>query len=293
MIAENRTDANEAAHMDEVDVHYGVHHPTEPDEEQVLRELFGEPDADGVFRAEKKISAAATGATGMISEARKSLGMSGRPNTITRSTRPGTGTRSSGRPGATWPSPTGRGTVVTRPPSYLREIAHLQSGMPRISKESVFGTAGRPPVSTRRRHDIVFFDWGASNNISAIDHVGVVEVVLGGGRLQTIEGNTDDAVKRRVRGSNVIAGYGRPSYGGGNWTEDMVRNLPELSKGDTGEHVQSVQGLLLARSHPEVRMTGTFDDTTEAAVKAVQRWGGVDDDGIVGPITWSVLLRVH
>lgn len=54
-----------------------------------------------------------------------------------------------------------------------------------------------------------------------------------------------------------------------------------------------MQGLLQARSHPEVRMTGTFDDVTEKAVKAVQRWGKVDDDGIVGPITWSVLLRVH
>ena len=28
-------------------------------------------------------------------------------------------------------------------------------------------------------------------------------------------------------------------------------------------------------------------------VQAVQRWGGIDDDGIVGPVTWSVLLRVH
>ncbi|MCP9947293.1 hypothetical protein LUX33_01630 [Actinomadura madurae] len=56
----------------------------------------------------------------------------------------------------------------------------------------------------------MFFDWGATNNIGAIDHVGVVEKVLGGGRLQTIEANTGDAVKRRVRDAGVIAGYGRP-----------------------------------------------------------------------------------
>ncbi|MFC4053093.1 hypothetical protein ACFOY4_25700 [Actinomadura syzygii] len=58
----------------------------------------------------------------------------------------------------------------------------------------------------------MFFDWGATDRISAIDHVGVVEVVLGGGRLQTIEANTSDAVRRRVRDAGVIAGYGRPAY---------------------------------------------------------------------------------
>ncbi|MEU9838891.1 hypothetical protein AB0C69_06655 [Actinomadura sp. NPDC048032] len=38
--------------MDEVDVNPDVHRATEPDEEQILRELYGEPDADGVFRGQ-------------------------------------------------------------------------------------------------------------------------------------------------------------------------------------------------------------------------------------------------
>lgn len=38
--------------MDEVDVNPGVHRATEADEEQVLRALYGEPDADGIFRGE-------------------------------------------------------------------------------------------------------------------------------------------------------------------------------------------------------------------------------------------------
>ncbi|SNR54787.1 hypothetical protein [Actinomadura mexicana] len=40
----------EADHMDEVDVNPGVHRATETDEEQILRELYGEPGADGIFR---------------------------------------------------------------------------------------------------------------------------------------------------------------------------------------------------------------------------------------------------
>ncbi|TYK43198.1 hypothetical protein FXF68_38900 [Actinomadura decatromicini] len=50
MTPENRTDTTEAAHMDEVDVNPAVHRATEPDEEEILTELYGAPDADGVFR---------------------------------------------------------------------------------------------------------------------------------------------------------------------------------------------------------------------------------------------------
>ncbi|MGI5200639.1 hypothetical protein ACQEU6_03410 [Spirillospora sp. CA-108201] len=42
----------EADHMDEVDVNPGAHRATETDEEQVLRELYGGPDADGIFRGQ-------------------------------------------------------------------------------------------------------------------------------------------------------------------------------------------------------------------------------------------------
>jgi hypothetical protein len=77
------------------------------------------------------------------------------------------------------------------------------------------------------------------------------------------------------------------------WMEAMVNKLPTLGKGDKGEHVQSLQALLQARSHPEVKQTGTFDAATEKALKAVQEWGGVTSDGVCGPKSWPVVLRVH
>ncbi|MGI5323457.1 hypothetical protein [Actinomadura nitritigenes] len=52
MTPEARTDAAEASHMDRVDVNPGVDRATEPDEEQVLRELYGEPGEDGIHRGE-------------------------------------------------------------------------------------------------------------------------------------------------------------------------------------------------------------------------------------------------
>ncbi|MFD0854605.1 N-acetylmuramoyl-L-alanine amidase, partial [Actinomadura adrarensis] len=80
------------------------------------------------------------------------------------------------------------------------------------------------------------------------------------------------------------------------WMEEIVKDLPMLSQGAKAdnEHVQTLRALLLARSHPEIgKVEGPFDAKVETAVRAVQRWGKVDDDGIVGPKTWPVLLRVH
>ncbi|NDU76071.1 hypothetical protein GWI34_26085 [Actinomadura sp. DSM 109109] len=55
MTPQTETDVAEATHMDEVDVHPDVHRATEPDEEQILRELYGEPDADGIFRGQGEL----------------------------------------------------------------------------------------------------------------------------------------------------------------------------------------------------------------------------------------------
>ncbi len=74
-------------------------------------------------------------------------------------------------------------------------------------------------------------------------------------------------------------------------TEDIVKELPVLKLHDSGEHVETLQGLLAARSHP-VKMTGVFDAPTLQAVKDVQEWAHLDPDGVVGPKSWPVLLRV-
>lgn len=91
----------------------------------------------------------------------------------------------------------------------------------------------------------------------------------------------------------VKKGAPRPGGSSDDWMEAMVKKLPTLGIGDQGEHVETVQALCIARSHPEVKVSGKFDSVTAKAVMALQRWGKVDDDGIVGPDTWPVLLRVH
>lgn len=62
-----------------------------------------------------------------------------------------------------------------------------------------------------RRGDIIFFDWQGGYSIGGIDHVGIVEKVVGD-QVHTIEGNYNNICGRFVRSASVIAGFGRPVY---------------------------------------------------------------------------------
>ncbi|MFI0480755.1 CHAP domain-containing protein [Actinomadura sp. 9N215] len=188
-------------------------------------------------------------AAGMIAEARKTIGMSGRPNTISReySSRHGNAflraewcdmavtywARHSGNAGSVLP---GGDRAFT--------VWHAQD----FQKIGRWHGGSAASVNRAKPGDIVFFDWGATDSIGAIDHVGVVEKVLGGGRVQTIEANTGDAVRRRVRAAGVIAGYGRPAYGSSSDGSSSQEEDPliGLKKGDKGEAVKALQELIRA-----------------------------------------------
>ena len=59
----------------------------------------------------------------------------------------------------------------------------------------------------------MFFSWSGSKSIDEIDHVGMVIKDNSDGTIQTVEGNTDDAVKVRTRDVSSVVGYGYPDYG--------------------------------------------------------------------------------
>jgi N-acetyl-anhydromuramyl-L-alanine amidase AmpD len=67
---------------------------------------------------------------------------------------------------------------------------------------------------------------------------------------------------------------------------------PTLRRGSTGWQVKRLQRLL--RQHglfPEpAQIDGDFGEITDAAVKAFQEMSDLEQDGIVGPLTWRALL---
>lgn len=99
---------------------------------------------------------------------------------------------------------------------------------------------------TPKKGAIVFFDWGGSRDIRKIDHVGIVEAVKNGGRtIVTVEGTTLNRVMRRERSLENVAGFGYPAYlpapapakppaspAPTSWTEEIMKELPTLRRGD-------------------------------------------------------------
>jgi murein L,D-transpeptidase YcbB/YkuD len=70
--------------------------------------------------------------------------------------------------------------------------------------------------------------------------------------------------------------------------------LNQLDKGAKGNSVKALQILLIGygRSCGKSGADGDFGADTLKAVKAYQKAAGLDDDGIVGPATWSKLLGI-
>jgi rare lipoprotein A (peptidoglycan hydrolase) len=65
-----------------------------------------------------------------------------------------------------------------------------------------------------------------------------------------------------------------------------------LSKGATGDDVRTLQQILRSRSYGALVATGSFDDSTEQAVKTFQRDAHLAVDGIVGPQTRPALVAL-
>ncbi len=65
-----------------------------------------------------------------------------------------------------------------------------------------------------------------------------------------------------------------------------AENLPTIRRGAKGDAVKKLQSQL------KVAAEGFFDARTEAKVREFQRAQKVVPDGIVGPVTWALVLRI-
>lgn len=131
--------------------------------------------------------------------------------------------------------------------------------------------------------DIAFFDWDGSNSTSAIDHVGLVVKVDSTG-IHTIEGNIENAVRRKVRTEATIAGYGRPAYSDvatpPPTTEPPAGAAVKLSEAKAHQAAATkVIQTALNKFRPPVTVDGDYGPKTAAAYKAWQQSLGWPGDG--------------
>jgi hypothetical protein len=189
------------------------------------------------------------------------------------------------------------------PVCFRRDYAYTVWHAQRFRKEGEWHV----DIKGIRRGDIVFFDWNGSNRIGAIDHIGLVTGVRNGA-IYTIEGNTSDGCRRRVRFASMIVGYGRPTYppaGSGGKLRSALRTAtsrararaappsdaapagaPILRDGSAGVGVRQLQRCLNLVQRSGLDVDGEFGPKTGAAVSAFQRRaGGLLVDGEYGPKT--------
>ena len=91
--------------------------------------------------------------------------------------------------------------------------------------------------------------------------------------------------------SNPIRAIAATPDGGGYWLlpTSPPPAPPTLSPGATGAAVASLQQQLLQLGYWVDTTGGTFDDSTEQAVWALQKAANLTRDGVVGPATWAAL----
>lgn len=82
-----------------------------------------------------------------------------------------------------------------------------------------------------------------------------------------------------------------PSTPSTDWTKELIMSLPTLRRGSDGSAVKRLQGLLHAAGQRDSAIDGDFGPGTERAVKDFQRAKGLSVDGIVGPKTWTRLVK--
>ncbi|MHC5249803.1 LysM peptidoglycan-binding domain-containing protein [Enterococcus sp. LJL90] len=183
---------------------------------------------------------------------------------------------------------------------------------------SAFNQQGRFFRSNPQPGDMVFFDWGGSKNISAIDHVGIVVSVNADGSVNTVEGNVSNQVMKMRRTMQFIVGFGRPAYGasgssGGNsgstpstgtytviagdslWKisqkfNTTVASLKQLNNLSSdlifiGQTLKTSGSSSTPSSH-QIAVDGYWGSAT---TRRIQQVLGVTVDGIKGPETYKAI----
>jgi murein DD-endopeptidase MepM/ murein hydrolase activator NlpD len=221
----------------------------------------------------------------MIAKCESYLGLRGRPNEITRWYAQRNG---SWFADAAWCNMfitycafhSGNYPAVNHGKDYAYTVYHAQR----------FVEAGEWHTDTAgiRRGDIVFFDWNGSNNISAIDHIGIVTKVVGAD-IHTVEGNTSDSCARRVRRADTIVGYGRPKY-----VNVTPKPEPKPEPQPQPKPEPKPEGDVYAKGLPKI---GRNDPSAKPLQRQLKRVGylaqGVTVSDNYGPQTQAAVKRFH
>lgn len=157
--------------------------------------------------------------------------------------------------------------------------------------EKYFPSSGYSP----KPGDLIFYDYGASNNAQSLDHVGIVEWFDSSSKIvHTIEGNYSNSVKRVSRSytSNDIFGFIAPRYNG----SGSQSNTCSCSTNYAGEYIVTTQSspLTMRSGHGTgYSQIGTIPKGAHVTVsKANGSWAHVSYNGRNGYCSMQYLSKV-
>lgn len=127
---------------------------------------------------------------------------------------------------------------------------------------------------------------------------GHIGLYIGDGWVIEASGTINGVIKSKITISKWVEWGELKGVNYENATPDIITDPEEnktygtIRKGDKGPVVKYAQQLLLDRGYklPKYGADGDYGSETVAAVKAFQKDWGLDQDGIVGPKTWEILL---
>lgn len=109
--------------------------------------------------------------------------------------------------------------------------------------------------------------------------------------FQATNALTSDGICGPLTWAKLDAVTGSTGATSSSTTQAPTSTRPTLRKGDKGDAVQELQGLLLKAgcTLPQYGADGSYGSETVAAVKAYQTANALTPDGICGPLTWAKL----
>lgn len=76
----------------------------------------------------------------------------------------------------------------------------------------------------------------------------------------------------------------------GKWNEATGQSVSTMKRGDSGSLVRFLQEILVTKIKRELTISGSYDAKTETAIKFVQEYYGLEENGQVTRPVWNVLL---
>ena len=76
----------------------------------------------------------------------------------------------------------------------------------------------------------------------------------------------------------------------GKWNEPTGQSVSTMKRGDSGSLVRLLQEILVKKIKRELTISGAYDAKTEEAIKFVQEYYGLEENGTVTRPVWNVLL---